>query len=364
MQLPNHRKLPVNHLAAVFNKTTAAYKFYWFISLLELLVERGNTRIPIRDILIRMICNSWYPVNYFKVSFGFFDMLGKNIKEIMLLTDASRDIPKMELFELLLNSNNKKVNSLINHFDRQVPYRFLSPWFPKRNNHEIVQLSHDFTHDCLYRFIESRPKAIEVNKNWINYLLRNYRIIIDFCYWNLALYLQDKNPNVPDIPNKLIKPMARSPLTRQRKFWNDFLNECRVQSGQVICIYTGLPLSPESFSVEHFIPYSFVSHDLMWNLVPVDPVINVVKSNKLPLLTNHLDRFSRLQQMGLQFTYQKNPNNKLLEDYLHLGDSISDLVLLPPADFRQRYHKLLSPLVQIAENMGFEYWNNKSTNSL
>ncbi len=73
MQLPRHHKLPVNHLAAVFNKTTATYKFYWFMSLLELLVERGNTRIPIRDILIRMICNSWYPVNYFKVSFAIFD---------------------------------------------------------------------------------------------------------------------------------------------------------------------------------------------------------------------------------------------------------------------------------------------------
>ncbi len=97
----------------------------------------------------------------------------------------------------------------------------------------------------------------------------------------------------------------------------------------------------------------------MWNLVPVDPVINIKKSNKLPLLANHLDNFSKLQQMGLQAAYQKSPNNKLLEDYLHLGDGISDLVHLSPADFRQRYHKLLSPLVQIAENMGFEYWMEK-----
>jgi hypothetical protein len=102
-----------------------------------------------------------------------------------------------------------------------------------------------------------------------------------------------------------------------------------------------------------------VSHDLLWNLVPVDPAINASKSNKLPILEQHLDSFSRLQQMGLQAAWQKNPNNKLLEDYLHLGGGISDLVHLSPADFRLRYQKLLSPLVQIAENMGFEYWMEK-----
>ncbi len=319
-------------------------------------MERGNTRIPIRDILIRMICNSWYSVNYFKVSFGFFDMLEKNIREIMKVTEAGRDIPKLDLFELLLNSENKNVNSLINHFDKQVPYRFLSPWFPSKSNRDIIELSGQFTNDCLYRIIETRPKSIEVNKKWLNYLLRNYRILIDFCYWNLTLYLQDKNPNVPDIPNKLIKPMERRPLTRQRKFWNAILNESQMESEMVACIYTAKPLNKENFSVEHFIPYSFVSHDLMWNLVPVDPVINVTKSNKLPLLENYLDGFSRLQQMGLQSAYKKNPNNKLLEDYMHLGDGISDLVHLSPTDFRQRYRKLLLPLVQIAENMGFEYW--------
>jgi 5-methylcytosine-specific restriction endonuclease McrA len=358
MQLPRHHKLPVNHLAAVFNKTTATYKFYWFMSLLELLVERGNTRIPIHDILIRMICNSWYPVNYFKVSFGFFDMLGKNIQEIMQITEACRDIPKLELFELLLNTNNRNVNALINHFDRQVPYRFLSPWFPSKSNKDVVDLSGQFTNDCLYRIITTGPKAIEVNPKWINYLLRNYRILIDYCYWNLTLYLQDKNPNVPDIPNKLIKPMERSPLTKQRRFWNGFLTERRLKNEQVFCIYTATSLGTGNFAVEHFIPYSFVSHDLMWNLVPVEPAINISKSNKLPLLESHLDGFSRLQQLGLQYAYQQNPNNKLLEDYLHLGDGISDLVHLSPADFRQRYHKLLSPLVQIAENMGFEYFCN------
>ena len=45
---------------------------------------------------------------------------------------------------------------------------------------------------------------IEINPYWVDYLTRNVRVLKDFCFWNLALFLQSKNPNVPDIPNKLV----------------------------------------------------------------------------------------------------------------------------------------------------------------
>lgn len=355
MNLPKDKELPVSLLAGVFNKTTATYKFYWFISLLELLNEREKNIIPIKDILARMICNSWYPVNYFRISFGFFDMFSSNIKEIMELTKAPRDIKKEELFDLLIRNQNKQVISLINHFDKQVPYRFLSPWFPGKSNQEIVKLSQNFSKDCLYRIFDKNPKDIEINPGWCNYLIKNQRIILDFCYWNLALYLQVKNPNVPDIPNKLIKPITRAPLFKPRKYWMEIFSEVK----GVKCIYTNLELDKENFSVEHFIPYSFVSHDLLWNLIPVNSRINISKSNKLPALTHYLGRFTNLQQMALRVAYYKNPNNKLLEDYQILGAGISDLINLSTEDFNKRYYNILSPLVQIAENMGFEYWDQK-----
>ena len=66
--LPQNRNILTNKLSSVFNNTTASYKFYWFISLLQLFAERGDRKIPIKDILVRMICNAWYPINYFKIS--------------------------------------------------------------------------------------------------------------------------------------------------------------------------------------------------------------------------------------------------------------------------------------------------------
>ena len=47
MNLPNSTNLPINKLASVFSSTTATYKFYWLIALIEL-IEEGNVKIPKR----------------------------------------------------------------------------------------------------------------------------------------------------------------------------------------------------------------------------------------------------------------------------------------------------------------------------
>jgi len=90
----------------------------------------------------------------------------------------------------------------------------------------------------------------------------------------VAVYLQVKNPNVPDIPNKLIKLPVRKALTEQRKFWDIVLAEL----GRVNCIYTNKKLVVGDYAVEHFLPYAFVSHDLMWNLIPADRSFNSSKA--------------------------------------------------------------------------------------
>jgi len=356
MQLPENYKLPINNLVAVFNNTSATYKFYWFISLLEIFIEENKTEIPLRNILIRMICNAWYPVHYFKISFGYSDILSENIKKIQTLTNFPIDIPKNELYKSLSENQDKNVNSLIKHFDKHVPYRFLSPWFPNKTNSEIVSLSQNFSNDCLYRLKIEKDKTIEISSKWINYLNQNYKLILDFCYWNLTLYLQSKNPNVPDIPNKLIKPIKRNSLKDQRKFWNIVFDDLR----EISCIYTNSKLTKGNFDVEHFIPHSFVSHDLLWNLIPANTSINSSKSDKLPILSNFFEQFAQLQHKAIKIVFEKQPNNKMLEDYLIFGGNISDIINLSENTFKSRYYNIISPLIQIAENMGFEYWNFKT----
>ena len=48
MNLPFSDNLPTNKLASSFANTSATYKFYWLIAIIEL-VENGQTKIKKRD---------------------------------------------------------------------------------------------------------------------------------------------------------------------------------------------------------------------------------------------------------------------------------------------------------------------------
>jgi hypothetical protein len=355
MTLPYNNLVSTHNISSIFNKTTATYKFYWFLSLLEIYSEKRDSKIPIRNILSKMICNAWYPIHYFMLSFGFADILSRNSKEIQKIGKIPADISKQDLYHWLINNDDKRIIKLIDHFDKQVPYRFLSPWLPGLSDKDIVSLSQQFTNNCLYR-INKADKSIELNPQWTDYLFNNRGVLEDFCYWNLSLYLQSKNPNTPDIPNKLIKPTGRGTLIKQRKFWEIVFHT----TPEISCIYTGRQLTTDDFAVEHFIPHSFVSHDLLWNLVPADRSINCSKSNKLPDLNLFIDKFAQIQKTAVSAVYYSKPEHKMLEDYLILGGNIPDLLYLPDLEFTSRYYDILSPLTQIAKNMGFESWQYNS----
>lgn len=70
MIIPSSTILTTRCLNRVFDNTTATYKYYWFLGILELFVKQGKTRISMREMAISMIANAWYPVNYFRLSFG------------------------------------------------------------------------------------------------------------------------------------------------------------------------------------------------------------------------------------------------------------------------------------------------------
>jgi hypothetical protein len=342
MLLPNSNSLPVNHLAACFNNTSATYKYYWLLSILQE-VENGNLNVPKRNLFARMISNAWYTVNYFHVSFGKQDLIQQAVEAINQIEKIPIDEKLHLVYQKLCITTNRETERQLWHFNKNVPHWFLSPWFPKKDKNEIYQVSKSFNENCLYALYENE---IVINPNWKNYLTLNAKVLKDFCYWNLALFLQSKNPNVPDIPNKLIKPAQRSGLTTQRKgFWDLVVKEL----GSVNCIYTGEKLTIGNYAVEHFIPYNFVSHDLIWNLIPADKSFNSSKSDKLPPLEKYFNSFFDMQKTAIKIVMDKNPKNKFLEDYL---------TIFPDLDknfSKEKFKERIQPLITIASNNGFEF---------
>ncbi len=347
-QLPEDKILPINLLISCFNKTSSTYKFYWLLSIIDALESRlsiESTTIPKKELFARMIANAWYTVNYFRVSFGKQDKLHSAVINIKELENLPIDANKQLILSRLINSNNPQTINELLQFNKQVPHWFLSPWFPGENKAAIYQKSQSTNFKCLYSLNE---KFISVDLFWANYLLINATLIRNFCFWNLVVFLQNKNPNVPDIPNKIIKPAIRNNLTNQRKFWNTVFDETE----SLNCIYTNQSLSKENYAIEHFIPYSFLSHDLMWNLIPADRAFNSIKSDKLPNLEIYFNGFFIIQKIAIDIIREKEPRNKYLEDYLTIftPDQYKNI-----ENIKLKFRNTLEPLITIASNNGFEF---------
>ncbi|MGL2965866.1 HNH endonuclease domain-containing protein [Flavobacterium sp. XGLA_31] len=351
MNLPNSEQLPVSKLAASFGNTSATYKFYWLLGIVEL-VEEGETTIPKRKLFARMIANPWYTVNYFHVSFGKQDLIQQAVQTVLEQEGLTIDLKKSNLLAVLENSSLKSTQQTLQHFNKNVPHWFLSPWFGKTVSENdaayrkrIYASSQTFENDCLYALYDDH---IIINPKWVTYLQANAKVLKDFIYWNLTLFLQVRNPNVPDIANKLIRPPFRGSLTNQRKnYWDIFFKEL----GSVDCIFTNTPLTIDRYALDHFVPHAFVSHDLIWNLVPIDKGFNSTKSDKLPSMDAHFDGFYRLQKQAFEIVHHYNSRNKLLEEYLTLFPELNSVDQFDYGRFKEE----IQPLVTIAHNNGFGY---------
>ena len=268
MTLPENIKLPVTRLSQVFKNTTATYKFYWFVALLDIVVKERKTKMSFWEIIAGMVAESWYPIHYFKLSFGKSDSLYVQSLALQQELNITIDADKERIKHVLLdNIGNSRVKSLLRVFALNVPYRFLSPWIDYTNDYDVKTRSQRFENNCLYAL---NGETIELNSIWSDYLMEHYGILRDFAFWNLAIFLQKRNPNVPDVPSKLIKPILRDSLTKQHKFWDAYIETV----GSIRCIYTDKPLVVKGYDLDHFIPWSFVSHNLLWNLLPADSCIN------------------------------------------------------------------------------------------
>lgn len=173
----------------------------------------------------------------------------------------------------------------------------------------------------------------------------------DFCLWNLLNYMQSKNPNVPNIAAKLFSPIDENEsrgLSKQRIFWNKIIaqNQTPIQ-----CIYSNQTV--KKYTLDHFIPWSFVTHNQLWNLIPIPQPINSQKSNNLPKLDLYFEPFADLQFKAFHIGLQLNLKNDL-EDYLDVFNAdLKQIQQLSEADFKIKLHQQIAPLSQIAANMGF-----------
>jgi len=361
--LPNSNLLPVERLAAGFNNVTNSYKFYWFLAILEHVQNEQSRTIALDDLLARMVASVWYPTNYFRISLGKQDRLGQMATKIGSHADLPINAKRQEVINAIRGylAQDSELSREIKSFGQYVPFRFLRPFFVQelrglndwQVNGKIEILSQktfeESTTTCLYRFISKPLRSIEIHPIWFEYLNRNLPILTGFCLWHLVNYVQKNNPNVPNIPNKLFEPLQRD-LKRAKAFWTLVIEN----AGTLPCIYSGQNLQRGDYSLDHFLPWRFVGHDLLWNIIPTSKSINSAKSDNLPDLALYFAPFAEMQYKAIQ-AVATSPKVSLLEDYAMLlkASSVIEIQNLSFGDFRDTLLAAIAPQVQIATNMGF-----------
>jgi hypothetical protein len=350
-------------LGQVFNNTTNSYKLFWFLGLLNIIKHGRRTTFPLNDVFREMVITAWHPVCFYRLSLGRQDKLQDVILEIK---HDSGLHPNAELTDIrkYLDSSNK-IQVRLEDFSRYVPTRFLTPWFSDQlrgihnDSHRTRQIellaieSQNTPFACPYYFdISAKKKLIKLNESWSAFVVENLGVIQSFAEYHLVQYLQAKNPNTPGIVNKLQAPTERQ-LTFAREFWRtvraDFINNSKAELFKDI--YSERPIS-NTFSIDHFLPWSFVAHDLLWNLTPVEKTTNSRKSDSIPDINLYLPRLAKFHHESI-VAIKKRP--RLLEDYTELfKQDVSELLSLSEEAFISKYREIIIPQAQIAINQGFE----------
>lgn len=365
--LPASNFLPVEYLSASFDNVTNSYKFYWFLAILDHVRNKQTRVIPVHQLTAHMVADVWYPTNYFRLSFGKQDRLGQIALNLGESSSMPIDSRQNQIAQIVLGTlgENSSLSREISSLQEYVPYRFLRPFFSRElrglkdtiinaNIERLAAAGYDNAESpCLYRFISSPEFSIEIHPVWLEYLKKHLTILTGFCLWNLVGYLQRNNPNVPNISSKLNEPLQRD-LKRAREFWKLALVKLR----KVSCIYSGQDMQANEMTLDHFLPWRFVAHDLLWNIIPTPQNVNSSKSDSLPSVERYFDSFAQLQYEAVQ-AISTMEKEKLLEDHILLMkvSSTKELGALSLSGFRNRLYDTTTPQIQIAVNMGFSsHW--------
>lgn len=274
---------------------STSYKLFWFAGILEE-IKQGKQEMSFRRIVCRMLTSAWYPLLQYHLNLGVGDQINSIVNLLHTKYGIATDVRERDLLDFLEKLKDPEVEKAIRGFYNYVPYRLLSPFFTSSlvgvkdhlKNKIIADLSQNNS-KALYK-INQTDERIHLNYDWFDYIYRNQSIVSGWHNYKMIYYLQKKNPNIPAIPFKLSMQSKRN-LHVATKFWNSVKEQQLLHD-----IYTGHSMIKDNFkkhgemSIDHFIPWSFVLHDELWNLVPTFKNINSSKNNKLPQIDLFMDK--------------------------------------------------------------------------
>lgn len=118
----------------------------------------------------------------------------------------------------------------------------------------------------------------------------------------------------------------------------------------------------KDISIDHFVPWSYVANDEIWNLHPTTKNINSSKSNHLPRWDVYFKKLSGLEYLSYQLMWRHDGIRKEFEKIKkkHLNSPLVEGRLYAPnlsgEEFCGRLSEIVLPVYQSAKAAGFREW--------
>lgn len=367
--------LDIEGFSLMIKNPSYCYKFYW-LEALVILISEGVTETTFDAVIDEMIANAWYSVREFHIHLSGFqngevrDGVERVVNLLAELSDLPANASKTEI-KNAIKTYNKELETYKKQLTNMVPYRALAgffsrssetpDWESKARMVEYIQRVNANTVVLPYTLGKSNQlkKEIIFHPAWIKMIQDNTVSILGWIQFEKIKWLQNNNPEVPGLVYKLA-PLDEKmrKLSHVRDLWKAIM-----EIHPVMDVFAEKEIQVGKYEVDHFIPWSFVMNDELWNLMPMDSSLNSSKSNRLPKWDPYFDRFANNQYLLYELIHKKDGIHdlyrKCTRDNLHSIWAGQELYI--PGNSRGEFYTILEknmrPVYDSAHRQGYEEWN-------
>lgn len=366
--------LNIDSFIHMLDDTAECYKFYWLDALLKLF-SLGKTEIVFDDLINQMIADAWYSVVEYHLHLGpknasgkIMNSLERAVIKLSQLTNIPNDADRDTII-LAVKENDRELHGEKDQLTKNVPYRMLSPFMHEVKGNDriwdqkkrlIAYIEQLNKKECIpYQITDGAglKKHVVINEEWQDFFMDNFVTISGWIEVKKVRYLQGRNPGVPGIIYKLVPENNKQRKLRYvRNLWNTI-----IETKPVYDIYSEKLLGLNDFDTDHFVPWSFVANDELWNLLPMDSSLNSSKSNNLPQW-KYFELFAKNQYMMYESAKSSekimDKFKKCQRDNLVMPWSMEELYIAE--NDREAFIKVLEeklhPVYDSARIQGYEIW--------
>lgn len=371
-----HNTLNIEGFSYMMRDPAYCYKYFWIEAIIKLITE-GTVKCTFDSIINEMICNAWYSVLEYHIHLSGIqadgqvrDGLERAILKLSELSNLPANASKVEILNSI-KAHEADLKQAKDQLTNMVPYRALSGFFPKDDLTEADWNSPRRMTAYIERFnrdVEILPytlgnssklkKEVFFNPAWIKMIQDNTVSIFGWIQYEKIKWLQNNNPEVPGLVYKLSSDEKVRKLNSVRRLWESIIPLCEVKD-----VFTGKVVVSNNYDVDHFIPWSFVMNDELWNLMPMDSSLNSAKRNRLPKWDPFFNKFAENQYIMYRFIHENKEIHKRYEacyrDNLHSIWAGQELYRKGNSkeEFYNILQKNMRPVYDSARRQGYEIWN-------